>query len=200
MKGRRGRRRRELLDCFKERSGYSQLKDEAVDRTTWRVRFGRNFENIVRKTAKWMNEIPQSHNDRILTFLRCYAESLVISTTSRRTAFTSRSSSPRKTVSGLVDPKDETSENTPQQSAIYQRLDHSREILISRVIHSSSHQFLLFAGIMYRKFYWQYKNVQWYPSSPLGCGQIYTPWKIVNLQLVSPSPQYSSTPAALVTD
>jgi hypothetical protein len=46
MTGRRGRRRRELLDYFKERRGYSQLKDEALDRTTWRVRFGRDFGNI----------------------------------------------------------------------------------------------------------------------------------------------------------
>ena len=31
--GRRGRRRRELLDDLKERRGYSQLKEEALDRT-----------------------------------------------------------------------------------------------------------------------------------------------------------------------
>jgi hypothetical protein len=32
--GRRGRRRRKLLDDFKEGRGYSHLKEEAVDRTT----------------------------------------------------------------------------------------------------------------------------------------------------------------------
>jgi hypothetical protein len=31
--GRRGRRRRELLDDFKERGGYSHLNEEALDRT-----------------------------------------------------------------------------------------------------------------------------------------------------------------------
>ena len=34
VKGRRGRRRRKLLDDFKERRGYSHLKEEALDRTT----------------------------------------------------------------------------------------------------------------------------------------------------------------------
>ena len=50
--GRRGRRRRELLDDLKERRGYSNLKEEAVDRTLWRVRFGRGFGPVVRQTAK----------------------------------------------------------------------------------------------------------------------------------------------------
>ena len=40
MTGRRGRKRRKLLDDFKERRGYSQLKEEALDRTTWRAGFG----------------------------------------------------------------------------------------------------------------------------------------------------------------
>jgi hypothetical protein len=37
--GRRGRRRRKLLDDLKERRGYSHLKEEALDRTVWKVRF-----------------------------------------------------------------------------------------------------------------------------------------------------------------
>jgi hypothetical protein len=37
--GRRGRRRRKLLDYLKERRGYSHLKEEALDRTKWRARF-----------------------------------------------------------------------------------------------------------------------------------------------------------------
>jgi hypothetical protein len=41
--GRRGRRRRKLLDDLKERRKYSHLKEEALDRTMWRVRFGRGF-------------------------------------------------------------------------------------------------------------------------------------------------------------
>jgi hypothetical protein len=45
---RRGRRRRELLDDLKERRGYSHMKEEALDRTVWRARFGRAFEPVVR--------------------------------------------------------------------------------------------------------------------------------------------------------
>jgi len=47
--GRRGRKRRKLLDDLKERRGYSKLKDEALDRTMWRARFGRGFGLVVRR-------------------------------------------------------------------------------------------------------------------------------------------------------
>jgi len=50
--GRRGRRRRKLLDDLKEIRGYSYLKEEALDCTTWRVRFGRGFGPVVRQTTK----------------------------------------------------------------------------------------------------------------------------------------------------
>ena len=50
--GRRGRRHRKLLDDLKERRGYSHLKEEALDRTMWRVRFGRDFGPVVRQTTK----------------------------------------------------------------------------------------------------------------------------------------------------
>jgi hypothetical protein len=53
--GRRGRRRRKLLDEVKERKGYSHLKEEALDRTVRRVGFGRGFGPVVRQTAKCMN-------------------------------------------------------------------------------------------------------------------------------------------------
>jgi hypothetical protein len=33
--GRQGRRRRKLLDDLKERRGYSNLEEEALDRTIW---------------------------------------------------------------------------------------------------------------------------------------------------------------------
>jgi hypothetical protein len=47
-----GRRRRKLLDVLKERGGYSHLKEEALDRTMWRARFGRGFGLFVRQTTK----------------------------------------------------------------------------------------------------------------------------------------------------
>jgi len=52
MTGRRGRRRRRLLDDIKGRRGYYHLKEEALDRTMWRVRFGRGFGPVVRQTTK----------------------------------------------------------------------------------------------------------------------------------------------------
>jgi hypothetical protein len=45
--GRRGRRHKRLLDDFKDRRGYSQLKEEALDRTMWRNHFGRGFGPVV---------------------------------------------------------------------------------------------------------------------------------------------------------
>ena len=44
---RRGRRRKKLLDDLKDRRGYCQLKEEVLDRTMWRNRFGRDFEPVV---------------------------------------------------------------------------------------------------------------------------------------------------------
>jgi hypothetical protein len=54
--GRQGRRHRKLWDDLKEKSGYSHLKEEALDCTMWRARFGRGFGPVVRQTTKWMNE------------------------------------------------------------------------------------------------------------------------------------------------
>jgi hypothetical protein len=50
--GRRGRRRKKLLDDLKERPGYSYLMEESLDRTMWRARFGIGFGPVVRQTAK----------------------------------------------------------------------------------------------------------------------------------------------------
>jgi hypothetical protein len=50
--GRRGRRRRKLLDDVKERRGYSHLKEEALDRTMWRAGFERGFGPVVRQITK----------------------------------------------------------------------------------------------------------------------------------------------------
>jgi hypothetical protein len=49
---RQRRRRRTLLDDLKERRGYSHLKEEALNRTIWRARFGRGFGSVVRQTTK----------------------------------------------------------------------------------------------------------------------------------------------------
>ena len=44
------------MDDLKERRGYSHLKDEALDRTMWKARFGRGFGPVVRQTTKRINE------------------------------------------------------------------------------------------------------------------------------------------------
>ena len=49
---RRGRRRKKLLDDLKDRRGYSHLKEEALDRTMWRNRFGGGFRPVVRQNIE----------------------------------------------------------------------------------------------------------------------------------------------------
>jgi hypothetical protein len=49
---RRGRRRKKLLDDLKDRRGYSHLKEEALDRTIWRKRFGIGVGPIVRQNSE----------------------------------------------------------------------------------------------------------------------------------------------------
>jgi len=47
VKRRRGRRRKKLLDDLKDRTGYCQLKEGALDRTMWTNRFRRGFGPVV---------------------------------------------------------------------------------------------------------------------------------------------------------
>jgi hypothetical protein len=47
-----GRRRNNLLDDLKDKRGYSHLKEEALDRTVWRNRFGRGFGPVVRQNTE----------------------------------------------------------------------------------------------------------------------------------------------------
>jgi hypothetical protein len=53
---RRGSRRKKLLDDFKDRRGNSYLKEEALDRTMWRNRFGGGFGPVVRQNTEIVNE------------------------------------------------------------------------------------------------------------------------------------------------
>jgi hypothetical protein len=52
MTGRRGRRRKQLLDGLKEKRRYWKLKEEALDRTLWRTSFGRGYGPVVRQTPE----------------------------------------------------------------------------------------------------------------------------------------------------
>ena len=55
--GRRGWRRRKLLDDLKER--ILDLKEEDLDRTMRRAGFGRGFGSVVIQTTKWMTHWPK---------------------------------------------------------------------------------------------------------------------------------------------
>ena len=55
MARRRGRRRKKLLDDLKDRRECSHLKEEALDRTMWRHRFGGGFGPVVRQNTELMN-------------------------------------------------------------------------------------------------------------------------------------------------
>jgi hypothetical protein len=56
---RRGSRRKKLLDDLKDRRGYSILKEEALDHSMWRKRYGRKLWTC-RQTEYCMNEVRQS--------------------------------------------------------------------------------------------------------------------------------------------
>jgi hypothetical protein len=47
--GRRGRRRKKFLNDIKGTQSYWKLKQEALDRTLWRMRFGRGYGPVVRQ-------------------------------------------------------------------------------------------------------------------------------------------------------
>jgi len=52
VKGRRERRGKQLLDDIKETRGCCELKEEAIDRTVWRISFVRVCVPVVRQTAE----------------------------------------------------------------------------------------------------------------------------------------------------
>ena len=65
---RRGRRRKKLLDDLKDRKGYFHLKEEALDRTVWRNRFGGGFGPVARQNTEWMNIKHKCLHDVVIGF------------------------------------------------------------------------------------------------------------------------------------
>jgi len=49
--GRRRERRKQLLDNLKEKKGYWELKEEALDHTLWRTHFGRVCGPVIRQAT-----------------------------------------------------------------------------------------------------------------------------------------------------
>jgi hypothetical protein len=52
MTGRRGRRRKQLLDDLKENIGFWKFKEEALYRTVWSTLFGRGYGPYLRQTTE----------------------------------------------------------------------------------------------------------------------------------------------------
>jgi len=50
-------RSQQLLDNFKEMTGYYKMKEETLDHTMWWTRFGRGIGRGIRHTTEGMNEI-----------------------------------------------------------------------------------------------------------------------------------------------
>jgi hypothetical protein len=76
--GRRGRRRRKLLDDLKERTGYCHLKKEALDRTMWRAALEGALD---RSQDRLPNELP-SDEELCHQFLPCCSQNLLLVLTS----------------------------------------------------------------------------------------------------------------------
>jgi len=55
LTGRRGRRRKQLLDDLKEKWGYGKLEEKTLYHSLCRTRFERGYWPVVRKTADWIN-------------------------------------------------------------------------------------------------------------------------------------------------
>jgi len=51
VKGRRGRRLKQLLDDLQEKRRYWNLKEETLDRLLWSTGFGRGYGPVVRRTT-----------------------------------------------------------------------------------------------------------------------------------------------------
>jgi hypothetical protein len=52
--GRKGRRRKQLLDDLKETRGYWKLKEETLESSAWRTLIGRGCEPVIRRTTERM--------------------------------------------------------------------------------------------------------------------------------------------------
>jgi hypothetical protein len=52
----RGNDYRQKQKTQNEKKKYLKLKEEALDRTLWRTRFGRGYGPVVRQTTEWMNK------------------------------------------------------------------------------------------------------------------------------------------------
>jgi len=57
VSGRRGRKRKQILDDLKEKCVYWKLKEETTDRSLWGTRFGSGFGLVARQATEIMNDV-----------------------------------------------------------------------------------------------------------------------------------------------
>jgi hypothetical protein len=55
VRGRQGKRRKQLLGDLKEKRGFWKLEEEALDRVLWRTHCGRSYGSMIRQYAELMN-------------------------------------------------------------------------------------------------------------------------------------------------
>jgi len=64
--GRRGWRRKQLLDDLEKKRGYWKLEGEALDHTLHNICFGRGYRPVIKQTTELMTVLPF---DTIVNFL-----------------------------------------------------------------------------------------------------------------------------------
>jgi hypothetical protein len=71
---RRGRRRKQPLDDFKERKTrtYWNLEEEELHHTLWRTRFKRSYWSLAKQTAEWMMNEWRFPSFKLIIFIRQY--------------------------------------------------------------------------------------------------------------------------------
>jgi hypothetical protein len=81
--GSRRRRRKQLIDDLEGKRGCSKFKEEALDRTTWRTRFGRGYGLVIKQTTNWIilstySLLPMLHLLDITSKLRITAVFVIV--------------------------------------------------------------------------------------------------------------------------
>jgi len=61
VSGRRGRKRKQILNDLKENSVYWKLREETLDRSLWRTRFVRSF-GLASQTIERMIDVDEAHS------------------------------------------------------------------------------------------------------------------------------------------
>ena len=77
MKRRLGRTLMQLLDELKEKRGYCKLKEEALERTYWRTRFGGGYGSVVRLGNERMGERTSKRVNELVNIIKCFRYSRV---------------------------------------------------------------------------------------------------------------------------